>query len=371
MSIKRNILESCIYCVSRIYDCFSKKPKSLNSFFILRNNGIGDLLCTTPLFEALKINYPTAKVYVGIGDWHQDILDGNPYIDQIIRINAPWHNQFTGALSIIKIIRYLFLSAEVKRITQLKISCGIDVLGSQWGSLLLIKGKVKTRLGVKGYAGGHAGCEKFIHFDPQTHAGIASLKFLNELPNKNLSLPNHKPKIYLTEEEKGFAKKQWQKESFKILIAPGGSFNEKCWPVEYFLILAEEIIKQKSFQLIIVGGPEDEKICKQICDKVKRCKNLCNRTTLRESFSIVATSDLLISNSSVLMHVAGAFETKNLVLLGNWYDSANLHQKQWGYNNSKIIGKESYENIFDLCSPMEAMEMVRKFHLLTTSAKYK
>ena len=221
----------------------------MNSFFILRNNGLGDLLCSTPLFEALKINYPSAKLYVGIGNWHQDILDGNPHIDEVIRINAPWHNQFTGSFSIIKIIRYLFLSAEVKRIAQLKISCGIDVLGSQWGSLLLIKGKVKTRIGVKGYAGGHSGCQKFIQFDPQTHAGIASLKFLNELPNKNSLLPNRNPKIYLTYQEIQTAKNQWQKDKFRVIMAPGGSFSEKCWPSESFLILAEEIIKQKNLHL--------------------------------------------------------------------------------------------------------------------------
>jgi heptosyltransferase-2 len=354
-----------------MHDHFSKKTKCFNSFFILRNNGLGDLLCTTPLFEALKINYPSAKVYVGIGNWHQDILDGNPHIDEVIRINAPWHNQFTGSFNIIKVLRYLLFSTDVKRIAHLRISCGIDVVGSPWGSLLLLKGKIKTRIGVKGYAGGHSSCEKFIQFDPQTHAGLASLNFLKVLPKKNSLLPNHNPKIYLTDQEIRNAKNQWKRDKLKVIMAPGGSFSEKCWPFENFLILAKEIIKQTNFQINIVGGAEDQNICKRICDKVKGCKNLCNKTTLRETFSLVATSDILISNSSVLMHVAGAFEINNLVLLGSWYDSAKLHQTQWGYNNSIILGKESDENIIDLCTPMKAMEVVKKLQSLITSAKYK
>ena len=151
-------------------------------------------------------------------------------------------------------------------------------------------------------------------------------------------------------------------------MAPGGSFSEKCWPIESFLTLAEKIIKLDSTQIIIVGGTEDQNICKKIFDRVKACKNLCRKTTLRETFSLVATSDILISNSSVLMHVAGAFDINNLVLLGSWYDSAKLHHKQWGYKNTKIIGKESDENILDLCTPMKALEVVKKFQSLTTSA---
>ena len=354
-----------------MHDHFSKEPKCFNSFFILRNNGLGDLLCTTPLFEALKINYPSAKVYVGIGSWHQDILDGNPHIDEVIRINAPWHNQFTGSFSIIKVLKYLLFSTEVKRIAKSKISCGIDVLGSHWGSLLLLKGKVRTRIGVKGYAGGHSSCEKFIQFDAQTHAGLASLNFLKVLPNKNLLLPIHNPKIYLTDQEIRNAENQWKRDQYRVIIAPGGSFSEKCWPIESFLTLAEKIIKLNNIQIIVAGGTDDQNVCKKICDKVKLCKNLCHKTTLRETFSIVATSDILISNSSVLMHVAGAFGINNLVLLGSWYDSAKLHHKQWGYKNTKIIGKESDENILDLCTPMKALEIVKQFQSLTTSARHK
>ena len=31
------------------------------------------------------------------------------------------------------------------------------------------------------------------------------------------------------------------------------------------------------------------------------------------------------------MHLAGAFKIPSLTLLGDWYDSADLHHKQWGY----------------------------------------
>jgi hypothetical protein len=44
------------------------------------------------------------------------------------------------------------------------------------------------------------------------------------------------------------------------------------------------------------------------------------------------------------MHLAGGFRKPSLILLGEWYDSAELHQKQWGYTESMIKGKEGSSN---------------------------
>ena len=59
---------------------------------------------------------------------------------------------------------------------------------------------------------------------------------------------------------------------------------------------------------------------------------------------MVSVADFVICNSSLCMHLAGAFKVPALTLLGEWYGSAALHQKQWGYPESMIKGKEGSSN---------------------------
>ena len=86
--------------------------------------------------------------------------------------------------------------------------------------------------------------------------------------------------------------------------------------------------------------------------------NLCGEINLRQSAALVSLSDFVICNSSLCMHLAGAFKKPSLTLLGEWYDSAELHQKQWGYPESIIKGKELKAFRDQTCSVSEAYELI-------------
>jgi heptosyltransferase-2 len=63
--------------------------------------------------------------------------------------------------------------------------------------------------------------------------------------------------------------------------------------------------------------------------------------SLRLAFALAATADLLVCNTSMLMHVGAAFATPTLVLLGEDARSTLQHDRQWGYpNNYRALGKE-------------------------------
>ena len=66
------------------------KPESV---FVLRNNDLGDVLLVTPLLCGLRKAFPQARIFVGVGDWANELLAGNPDIDEVLPTNAPWHNK--------------------------------------------------------------------------------------------------------------------------------------------------------------------------------------------------------------------------------------------------------------------------------------
>ena len=60
------------------------------------------------------------------------------------------------------------------------------------------------------------------------------------------------------------------------------------------------------------------------------------------------------------MHLAGAFKIPSLTLLGEWYNSAALHKKQWGYPEGIILGKEIKAFRNQIFSVSEAYEIIQK-----------
>ncbi len=152
MGIKRDLLEAGVTTM-RLIRRFPKAKRPL-SIFVLRNNDLGDLVVVTPLFKALRMAFPDAYIVAGVCSWSKDILKNNPYISEVVDCNAPWHNHRAPHKSLTKALKYIFGSPEVTRLRSYKFHVGIDVLGSPFGSMLLMHLNIPIRLGRKGYAGG-------------------------------------------------------------------------------------------------------------------------------------------------------------------------------------------------------------------------
>jgi len=215
------------------------------------------------------------------------------------------------------------------------------------------RAKIPNRFGVKGYAGGDNWCTKYINFKEDRKVAEAGLKFI-ELLNSKVEI-DPRPTIFLTKNEVAEAEAVWgeKPESKKrIILAPGGGFSEKCWGDENFSHLINLLLKNKDYQLCIIGSKEDKS--RISANDSSQLTNLCGKLSLRQSAAMVSVADFVVCNSSLCMHLAGAFKIPCLTLLGEWYDSAELHQKQWGYPESTIKGKELNQNIGRVPNALEA-----------------
>ena len=221
------------------------------------------------------------------------------------------------------------------------------------------RAKMPNRLGVKGYAGGDNWCTQYINFKEDRKVAEAGLKFL-ELLNANVDI-DPRPTIFLTKNEVAEAEAVWGKKSVskkRIVLAPGGGFPEKCWGDKSFTELTNLLLKNKNYQLCIIGSNEDKN--RISTNDSFQITNLCGELSLRQSAAMVSLSDFVVCNTSLCMHLAGAFKIPSITLLGEWYDSAELHQKQWGYPESTIKGKELKASITHVCPVSEAYEFIHK-----------
>ena len=317
----------------------------------------------TPLLKGLKTAFPDSRVSIGVGDWAIPLLGNNPHVDEVISCNAPWHNKqicrfpANSPKTFFEGLLYVLFFKESRYISCKKFTHGIDVLGSRQGSWLMRRAKIPNKFGVKGYAGGDNWCTKYIEFNEQRKVAEAGLKFL-ELLNAEVEI-DPRPSFYLTENEKTEAKNSWggRSESTKrIIIAPGGGFPEKCWGDQNFTELTNVLLKNENYKICIIGSKVDKNRISS--NDSSQLTNFCGKLSIRQSAAMVSVADFVVCNTSLCMHLAGAFKKPSLILLGKWYDSAELHQKQWGYPESTIKGKELKAYRHQTCSVSEAYELI-------------
>jgi heptosyltransferase-2 len=101
-----------------------------------------------------------------------------------------------------------------------------------------------------------------------------------------------------------------------IILAPSASFAPKRWPVDRFVLLAENILQQTTFNVIVLAGPEDH-----FCEAFNqinhpRFKNLQGKTSLNESMAYLSLAKVCIGNDSGMNHIAEAYGVPCLTLFG-------------------------------------------------------
>ncbi|HEV8577583.1 MAG TPA: glycosyltransferase family 9 protein [Thermoanaerobaculia bacterium] len=339
-------------------------PLEPRSIFVLRNNDIGDLLVVTPLFEALRQRFPLAYIAAGVGRWNLPCLQGNPYLSEVIVVDAPWFNKFVRGQSPLHALSWIYGSQPAREIARRGFDVGIDVLGSPWGSLLLIRAHIPWRLGVHGYAGGHTGAQACVQFDPWEHVCRSALRFAEMLGATDL--PPCRPQIFLDPEERRMGEECWRglfaerpDHPARVVIGPGGGLAVKCWPRESYAALAGLLARRAAVEIAIMSGPRDRETGAFVAAAAPGSRNLAGQLSLRETFALVAAADLVVCNSSMLMHVAAAFGKPTLVLLGASFSSARQHDAQWGYPDScHSLGRERGVRE-EVATPEEALSALR------------
>lgn len=58
---------------------------------IIRRDNIGDLICTTPLFEAIRRQYPEAYIAALVNSYNAPAIQGNPHLDAIFSYTKGKH----------------------------------------------------------------------------------------------------------------------------------------------------------------------------------------------------------------------------------------------------------------------------------------
>jgi heptosyltransferase III len=72
----------------------SVDPSQIRKILIIRNDNIGDVICTTPLIEVLRRLYPQAFLTILVCRLTEEVVIGNPFLDKVYVYDKAKHGRF-------------------------------------------------------------------------------------------------------------------------------------------------------------------------------------------------------------------------------------------------------------------------------------
>lgn len=121
------------------------------------------------------------------------------------------------------------------------------------------------------------------------------------------------------------------------LIFPGSVWATKRWTEEGFIKAANEL-KNRGYQIVIMGGPGEEELAQNISKKINIHLDLTGKTTIVESALIVLKAQLVIANDSASAHLASIADTAVVSIFGPTIIEFGF--RPWGKNIFVVENKE-------------------------------
>lgn len=335
--------------------------ENVNNILIVRkHNHLGDMLCSLPLFAALKKKFPSSHITLVVSPVHfgTNLKEINPYADEIIEYNK------SSISNMVKFYRTLR-----KRKYQLGIVPS-TVKISRTSHIVNYLSRAQYRIGVTRVDNK----SNPFHFLLNLKAGFDWDTGKVHQSDRNLDIARligcdlddferNSIKIHFSEEDLSFAREFIQKEPSnkdKKLIAlhPGAGKTANRWHEDNFIELIVMINKKYSPGFLITSGKTDEEIIahvQQELDKKKIKYILYNEASITKFAALLHEADLLITNDTGPMHIAEFVGTATLSLFGptkgyEWAPKGEKHRHI--QSESGNINDITVNDVFNECCRM-------------------
>ncbi len=324
-------------------------PEEVKNILIVRqHNQLGDMLCSVPLFAAVRKRFPKAHITLVASPINYEILfsDINPYIDKVITYRkAPFknliefykelrdHNYQIGIVpSTVSISR---TSHFINYFSGAKVRVGVKSIDHKVNS-------VEYLLNVKSEFDWDS--RKLHQTERNLDVGRQIGCDLTEKEKKNVM-------IHLSKEETDFAD-SFIEENFqdknKLIVSmhPGAGKVPNRWNKENFIELTKKLYDKYNCYFLITSGMIDKEITDEVKEKLMKMNINCvllENTPVRKVGAVIKSTDLYITNDTGTLHVAGGVNANIISLFGP------THGYEWApAGENKICIQSPSDNINDI-----------------------
>jgi heptosyltransferase II len=285
------------------------RPKHIKKVIIVQNAKLGDMVCTTPMFRALKTKYPNAKLAVVGNIQNKTLLQGNPNIDSYIAFDRDhWSEVITsvkdfeadfGCVCTPDVLGLkLLLKAGVPFISAPKIENGWSPWETRIYKLLrLFAVPVSHRMG---------------HYAPREYLKLLSPIKVYATDTRKELYADHESMLKMNNLLMPFNGR------IKVAIAPGAGNKIKEWPPEKFNMVARFLIEKYDVAVILIGADKDSNLSRVVKESLQARSVLdtVGMLNIEELKALIKQLNLFISVDTGPIYIAEAFGIPTIDIVG-------------------------------------------------------
>ncbi len=119
-------------------------------------------------------------------------------------------------------------------------------------------------------------------------------------------------------------------------LFPGSNAPSRRWPAERFRTLAQKLAARGT-HVVILGGPGDRALTSEVAGSVEGVVDAGGETDLVDLAAVLGVCDLLVTNDTGPMHLAGAVGTPTVTL---WGPSSPAEVRPVGARDARVTGPD-------------------------------
>lgn len=281
---------------------------------VLRTDRLGDMVLTLPMFPALRERFPEARLILIASRYVEPLVRSIDAVDDVAFLDAPGQ-------SIAPILRQYAvdtLFAPRPRFSEAwqAFRCGVQRRigsGYRWYSPLY---NVRLRE--------HRSDAAF--HEAEYNVRMIMHAFGGAMPRVELVSPRP-----TSAERMHRARRQ-------IIVHPGSGGSAKDWPAERFGMAARALREELDAEIVITGIASERPLCDTVAALCPDAINLCGTLDLEAMINLIAGADLLMANSTGVLHVAAAASTP---VVGFFPSTPSMSAQRWGPYTTRAVVLES------------------------------
>lgn len=277
----------------------------MDRVLIIRFSSLGDVILATSVIDAVHRLWPKSKITFVVKEEYSPALEGNPYLEHIIRVDA-----------------------EGRKLGSL-LRLGKDLRGRRFDLVLDLQGGPRGRI-----LAAATGAPRRSRVRSRR---LARMMMVARPPRWRVQLPHaverylecverwapepvvsSGPRVWVAESEISRANNRLGSTRARrlVAIAPGAKWRAKRWPERYYAGLAD-VMAADGYGVLVLGSLEESPLLERIVSPVAEPDAvLAVPGGLRELAALFSLCDAAVCNDSGLMHLAAAVGTPSVGLFG-------------------------------------------------------
>lgn len=283
---------------------YRKNLKNSKRFLVIRTDRIGDVVLSTPVLTAIKHSFSDAFTAMLVRPYTRDIVSGHPDLDLILEDdNRGCHKGLSGMFALAKEIRkYKFDIVLILHPTlRLALLCWLARIPLRVGTSYRLYALLFNR--------------KVFHHRKTSNRHELDLN-LDLTRAIDADLINPKLTLFVTKTEINKIVDRLKDGGLKpndpyIVIHPGSGGSAMDWPLQKFGELAQRIINELKYPVILTGNKAEKSIVDQVVNAAHEdLIRFDGELSIKELAALLKMAKLLITNSTGPLHMAVALETE-------------------------------------------------------------